>query len=248
MARSTRTRQSSKPVNRADVGRWCRTRRAKKLMAMAPIPIQHCCIMNGMPGCMVSNLSCSTAPREVMATAAVRWPRPRNHLLSGHSPPVLKKPPPEAWPRATISERQKPIVATTTATTRPYWSLVCLLPSTTRVSPTVIAMAKAFPTRLKVPTSRCCMEVKLRMSPQVKRVVVSMKRQIMLGWLSCLIPSRPLATAVPTPRAEAVAHAWNVSAGTMKGKVPPLARFTQSSRMGPEALTTTYTAQSAIDR
>mmetsp|Transcript_15927 Transcript_15927/g.41160 ORF Transcript_15927/g.41160 Transcript_15927/m.41160 type:complete len:266 (-) Transcript_15927:343-1140(-) len=239
MPRSTRTRQLSKPVSSADVGSPCSTRSAKKLMHRAPMPIQHCWIRNGTPASHLSSFSCTTAPKEVSATAAVRCPKPRNHWPSGHEPLLNQLPPLAMAPRATCSERQKAIVDATTRTTSVYWSLVCFFPSTTRVSPTVIAMANALPTKLKVPTSRCSMDMKLSMSPHVNMLVVSMKRHNMSGLLSLRIVSFPLATAQPAPMPTAVAHAWKVSAGIMNGKVPPLDRFTQSIRIGPEALSST---------
>mmetsp|Transcript_81564 Transcript_81564/g.144031 ORF Transcript_81564/g.144031 Transcript_81564/m.144031 type:complete len:201 (+) Transcript_81564:580-1182(+) len=103
-------------------------------------------------------------------------------------------------------------------------------------------MANDLPRRLKVPTSRCWIDMKLSMSPAVKRLVVMKKRQSISGRNNCRIPSSPFDADHPTPSRPANAQAWKVSAGTLKGNRPPWLRFTQSNRIGPEALSTTKIA------
>mmetsp|Transcript_49222 Transcript_49222/g.105231 ORF Transcript_49222/g.105231 Transcript_49222/m.105231 type:complete len:237 (+) Transcript_49222:232-942(+) len=204
MTKRTNTRQSPKPSNNFAVGRRCTHRNVNRLVAIAPTPIQHCCNRKGIPGSRVSNRSWRTAAKDVQATAALRSVRPKYHLAACGVMAGRLALLPTLWaalarPRACTSEWQKLIVAAATPTTSPYCNLVWRLFRTSRVSNTVRTIAKALPTRLKVPTSKCWSDMKLNMSPTVKRLVVMQKRQSMSGRFSCLSPFGPCVAVQPAP-------------------------------------------------
>merc|ERR1740121_14160 len=126
---STRTRQSPKPTSKWESGRPYRHRRVNKLINMAPQPIQHCCIMNGLLRSRLNKDSCSTAPREVSPTADTRCTKPNNHSPTAGGGTakelaVLFTAAVAIMVFAICSSRQHITVAAATPTTKRYCNVV----------------------------------------------------------------------------------------------------------------------------
>mmetsp|Transcript_40482 Transcript_40482/g.106904 ORF Transcript_40482/g.106904 Transcript_40482/m.106904 type:complete len:223 (+) Transcript_40482:329-997(+) len=222
MMSRTKTRQSPKPTSKCEYGKPYKNRSVKMLISIAPQPIQHCCIMNGVEGSRVNSDSCSTAPREVNPTADARCTKPTNHSLAGGGEIVgelvaLFAAAAAIMLRACCSSWQNITVAAATITTKMYCNFVWGFLRTRRDKTKVMTIENDLPSKLNVPTSKCCIDAKLSMSPAVNRPVVMQKRQSMSGRYNLLKPRRPNEAEVQmSPKQDAMAQAWNVSAATLK--------------------------------
>eukprot|EP00443_Scrippsiella_acuminata_P087562 CAMPEP_0115377108 /NCGR_PEP_ID=MMETSP0271-20121206/3320_1 /TAXON_ID=71861 /ORGANISM="Scrippsiella trochoidea, Strain CCMP3099" /LENGTH=176 /DNA_ID=CAMNT_0002800217 /DNA_START=263 /DNA_END=794 /DNA_ORIENTATION=+ len=176
--------------------------------------------MNGVEGSRVNSDSCSTAPREVNPTADARCTKPTNHSLAGGGEIVGELVALFAAAAAITSMLFLMAEHYCCSGNNNHQNVLQLrmgLSENKADKTKVMTIENDLPSKLNVPTSKCCIDAKLSMSPAVNRPVVMQKRQSMSGRYNLLKPRRPNEAEVQmSPKQDAMAQAWNVSAATLK--------------------------------
>mmetsp|Transcript_19744 Transcript_19744/g.54321 ORF Transcript_19744/g.54321 Transcript_19744/m.54321 type:complete len:202 (+) Transcript_19744:468-1073(+) len=195
--------------------------------------------MNGTPGSCAKSLSWKTPANELSVTAATRSDKPKDQSRKTTTSATAASWPPRNRP----SIWQKQSVAKTVQATKACCNKVFRLPRKMRAKKTVSKRAKALPTKLKEPVSKCCIDMKLRMSAQANSPAQPQKRQSISRRYSCLNAIAPRRAVHKTPMITAIEYAWKVIAAVLKRNLPPCCRLSQSRRMGPDILSEMWAAQ-----